>query len=83
MVEATSDNPRIWHVDAYCLHFVSHVENYDLVVMMPKPRDKLVRFLVLRQDDDDCAEALIGSGTTEDLLAATKAAVQMAVRLTG
>jgi hypothetical protein len=43
----------------------------------------LVRFLVLRKDGDDGAEeTLIGSGITEDVLAAMNAAVQMVSRLT-
>ena len=83
MAEVMSGNQHVWHANAYRLYFVSHVDNYSLVVLMPDPGDRLVHFLVLRQDDDDGAEALIGSGTTEDLLAAMKAAVQMAARLTG
>jgi hypothetical protein len=86
MLKIKSGNQRVWRADTYCMYFLSHVENYNLIVMLPEPRDKLVRFLVLRQDDnddDDGAEALVGSGSTEDLLVAMKAAVQMAVRLTG
>ncbi len=83
MLKVKSGNQRVWYAGTYCTYFLSHLENYNLVVILPEPRDKLVHFLVFRQDDDGGAEALVGSGSTEDLLAAMKAAVQMAVRLTG
>jgi hypothetical protein len=42
-----------------------------------------VHFLVLRQDGDDGAEALVCSGTVEDVRVAMEAAVLTVERLTG
>ena len=83
MLKFKPGEQHVWHADSCCFYLASHIGSYNIVVMLPKPGQKLVRFLVLHQDDDDGAEALVGSGTKEDLPAAMKAAGQMAVRLTG
>jgi hypothetical protein len=83
MPEVMSSHQRAWYADTCCSYFSSYVDNYKLIVKLPKLGDRLVRFLVLRQNGDDGTEALIGSGSTENLLAAMNGAAQMAVRLTG
>lgn len=83
MNETNIGQQHVWHADSYSSSFSAQFGNYNLVVLMPEPGDRLVRFLVLRQDGDDGAEALIGSGTTEELLAAMTAAARMAARLAG